>query len=224
MNRLKEARRTAGLTQSQMAKRLGVTQAYVSMLERGRRVVARPVQDRVARAYGLGPSRLALGDDRSPMGSADVAKALAALGYEPFGYVRARRHLNPAEVLLRALRHPDLESRVAEGLPWLLLQYPDVDWNWLVREAKLADVQNRLGFVATLARQVAERRGQDALATQLRTREADLEPSRLAREDTLCHESVTQAERRWLRAARPPEAAHWNLLTSLRADHLHYAA
>lgn len=207
-----------------MAKRLGVTQAYVSMLERGRRVVAMPVQDKVARAYGLGPSRLALGNDRSPMGSADVAKSLSALGYEPFGYVRARRHLNPAEVLLRALRHPDLESRVAEGLPWILLQYPDVDWNWLLREAKLADVQNRLGFVVTLARQVAERQGRDALTSALRVRETALDASRLAREDTFCHESLTQAELRWLRTTRPPEAAHWNLLTSLRADQLRYAA
>jgi transcriptional regulator with XRE-family HTH domain len=221
---LRDARKTAGLTQADVAGRLGVTQAYVCMLERGRRDVPAAMQDTVARAYGLGAAALAVRKDRPPMESADVAKSLGALGYEPLGYLRARRRLNPAEVVLRALRHPDLESRVAEGLPWVLLQYPDLDWSWLVREAKLADVQNRLGFVVTLARQVAERQGRDEMAARLRRREASLHASRLAREDTFCHESLTQAERRWLRQQRPGEAAQWNLLTGLRADQLRYAA
>lgn len=206
-----------------MAGRLGVTQAYVSMLEQGRRPVAAALRDKVANVYELGPAALAVSDDRSPLGSDAVAQSLAALGYRPLGYLRARRRLNPAEVLLRALRHPDLESRVAEGLPWVLLHYPDLDWDWLVREAKVADVQNRLGFVLTLARQVAERQQDAALEERLRAREKALDASRLAREDTLCHESLTQAERRWLRAQRAPEAAHWNLLTGLRANHLRYA-
>jgi hypothetical protein len=51
-----------------------------------------------------------------------------------------------------------------------------------------------------------------------------LEPSRLAREDTLCHDSMTNVERRWLREHRSPHAAHWNLLTDLRREHLPYAA
>lgn len=223
-DRLRDARRAAGLTQAQIAERLGVTQAYVSMFEQGRRPVAAALHDKVARVYGLGPAALALSNDRSPLSSEDVAKSLAALGYEPFGYLRTRRRLNPAEVLLRALGHPDLESRVAEALPWVLLQYPDLDWDWLVREAKLADVQNRLGFVVTLARQVAERQHNKVLAEELRRREADLYVSRLAREDTFCHESLTQAERRWLRTQRALEAGHWNLLTGLRADQLRYAA
>jgi transcriptional regulator with XRE-family HTH domain len=224
LNVLQEARRTAGLTQLQVAERLGVTQAYVSMLEQGRRPVSERMRNQVAHAYRLGPSALAVSGDRSPMDSGDVASGLAALGYEPLGYLRTRRQRNPAEVLLRALRQANLESRVAEALPWILMQHTDLDWEWLVRETKLADVQNRLGFVVTLARQVAERQGRDALAAQLRQCETGLEVSRLAREDTFCHESLTQAERRWLRRERPPEAAHWNLLTGLRADQLRYAA
>jgi len=222
--RLVEARQAAGLTQADVAARLGVTQAYVSMLEQGRRRVPSALQDTVARVYRLGPASLSVTGEHTPMPSDAVAPSLAALGYEPFGYLRRRRRLNPAEVLLRALRSPDLESRVAEGLPWLLLQYPDLDWDWLVRDAKLADAQNRLGFVATLARQTAERWANPALAEQLRQREAQLEASRLAREDTFCRESMTQAERRWLRTERSAEAAHWNLLTGLRADRLPYAA
>lgn len=207
-----------------MARRLGVTQAYVSMLERGRRPLTPALRDRVASVYGLGAAALAVTDDRSPMRSDEVAKSLAALGYAPLAYLRSRRRLNPAEVLLRALSHPDLESRVAEGLPWVLVRYPELDWGWLVREAKLADVQNRLGFVVTLARQLAERGRDAALAALLTQPEAELERSRLAREDTFCRASMTQAERRWLRTARSPEAAHWNLLTGLRTEHLRYAA
>jgi len=41
-----------------------------------------------------------------------------------------------------------------------------------------------------------------------------------AKEDTLCHDSLTEAERKWLRVNRPPEAAHWNLLTDMKAENL----
>src|SRR5258707_1343275 len=47
-----------------------------------------------------------------------------------------------------------------------------------------------------------------------------LERSRLVREDTLCHESLTAAERKWLRENRPAEARHWNLLTDMRVENL----
>jgi hypothetical protein len=41
----------------------------------------------------------------------------------------------------------------------------------------------------------------------------------LQREDAF-RSSMTEAERRWLREHRPPEAAHWNLLTNLTASAL----
>jgi hypothetical protein len=63
---------------------------------------------------------------------------------------------NPAAVLLDALNEPDLDARVAEGLPWLALTYVDLDWDWLVRNAKLQDRQNRLGFAVSLASEVEE--------------------------------------------------------------------
>ncbi|MGC9199192.1 MAG: hypothetical protein ACP5E5_09670 [Acidobacteriaceae bacterium] len=47
---------------------------------------------------------------------------------------------------------------------------------------------------------------------------AELEPFRLAKEDTLCRGSVTQAERAWLRERRPEPAKHWNLLTDLSVE------
>jgi transcriptional regulator with XRE-family HTH domain len=220
--RLRAARASRRLTQAQVADRLGVTQAYVSMLEQGRRTIPDPLKANVAQIYGLGPTALPVVPETASWTNAEVAAALASLGYRPFSYLRGRRRRNPASVLLGALRLTNLEARAAEALPWVLLAYPDLDWDWLTQEAKLADVQNRLGFVVTLARQVAERKGDTALADKLRPRESVLERSRLAREDTFAQDSLTQAERRWLRQNRGPEAEHWNLLTGHRADQLRH--
>jgi len=57
----------------------------------------------------------------------------------------------------------------------------------------------------------------------LAARVAKLEPSRLAKEDTLCKESMTRAERAWLRKHRPESAEHWNLLTDLTVEQLDHA-
>jgi hypothetical protein len=58
----------------------------------------------------------------------------------------------------------------------------------------------------------------------LAARIAKLEPSRLAKEDTLCRESMTRAERAWLREHRPKLAEHWNLLTDLTVEQLDHVA
>ncbi len=156
-----------------------------------------------------------------------MAEELAALGYEGFAYLRRRRwRKNPAEVLLTALAQHDLEARVVEGLPWLLLKYPELDMAWLVQQAKVRDLQNRLGFVATLAREAAEKiRPLDTSRVEyLRELEMTLEPSRLAREDTLCRATLKPVERDWLSKNRSPEAKRWGLLTDWRVEYLPYAA
>jgi hypothetical protein len=45
---------------------------------------------------------------------------------------------------------------------------------------------------------------------------------RHSKEDTLASESMTHAERKWLRQHRPAKARHWNLLTDLEVRHLAY--
>jgi hypothetical protein len=127
--------------------------------------------------------------------------------------------LNPAELLLRVLRHRDVDARVVDALPWVLVRYPDLDWNWLSREAKVDDLQNRLGFLVSVARQLAELRGENETAQKLAEQEQTLERSRLQREDAF-RESMTDAERRWLREHRPSEAAHWNMLSAVNAHEL----
>jgi hypothetical protein len=74
-----------------------------------------------------------------------------------------------------------------------------------------------------MARQVAEKEKASELAAQFADRVVTLERSRLAREDTLCRESMTQAERKWLRKHQTKAAAHWNLLTDLTAEQLDHA-
>ena len=100
----------------------------------------------------------------------------------------------------------------------------DLDWERLMREAKVRDAQNRLGFIVTLGRRIAGKRGGDAAQSKLREVEEQLEQARLAREDSLCQGGLSEKERRWLRRVRFADARHWNLLTDLDAEHLPYAA
>jgi hypothetical protein len=106
----------------------------------------------------------------------------------------------------------------------LPLAYPLLNWDWLTANAKLRDRQNRLGFVVELARQAAARGGSAQLEKEMANRVAKLEPSRLVKEDTLCRESMTHAERAWLREHRPKSAEHWNLLTDLTVEQLDHVA
>jgi hypothetical protein len=145
---------------------------------------------------------------------------LGSLGYPGFAYLRGPVRLNPVEVLMEALDSDDLDLRVTEALAWLPLAYPHLDWDWLTANAKLRDRQNRLGFVVELARQAAAREGRSQLEEKLANRIAKLESSRLVKEDTLCKESMTRAERAWLREHRSKSAEHWNLLTDLTVEQL----
>lgn len=225
LNQLRSARELAGLTQQRAAGLLGVSQAYLALIESGHRRVTNQFGFKMVDFYGLPATALPLEiGDLDAWDSASLAKAVADLGYSGFRHLRGGGKRNPAIVLLAAISRDDLEVRVIESLPWLVVEYHDLDWDWLTREAKLRDTQNRLGFVVALGRRVAERRNADAARSRLREVEEPLDRARLAREDTLCQRSLSEAERRWLRQERPTEARHWNLLTDLDTEHLPYAA
>ena len=85
------------------------------------------------------------------------------------------------------------------------------------------NLQNRLGFVVTVARELAERRNDATTARALLKWERTLEGSRLQKEDSFAGETLTDAERRWLRTNRSPEAARWNLLSNISVDTLAHA-
>jgi len=198
------------------------------MLERGQRRLTSRLIKRATTVYDLAPTVV----PHSPRGfsarlnAATLARDLAGFGYPGFAYLRPRhwRPKNPGELLLGALGQDELEPRLVEALPWLVLRYSTLDWGWVVREAKMHDLQNRLGFVVGLARQLAVRVGDARKGRSLTKLEAQLDRSRLAREDTLCRASLPEPERRWLTEHRPEAAKHWNLLTDWTADALRYAA
>ena len=220
---LRAERERKGWTQEQAAARLGVSQTYLSLLENGRRPVSKRLATKLERQFTVPPTALPVEATTAQKDSQSLAEGLAVLGYPGFAHFKRGRRVNPAQLLFSALRMHDLEPRLSEALPWVVWRYPELDWDWLVAQVKAHDLQNRLGFVVGLARQVAERKTQAATAEALASVEGRLEPSRLAREDTLCRESMTQAERRWLRERRPTQAQHWNLLTGLVPEHLSYA-
>jgi transcriptional regulator with XRE-family HTH domain len=223
-DQIRLARETIGLTQQQAADHLGVSQAYLALMETGQRRVTGQVGLKMMDLYRLGPTVLPLhADDLESWDSASLAKALANLGYPSFRHLLGGSRDNPAVVLLAAVSRDDVEVRVTEGLPWLVVQYHDLDWEWLTREAKVRDAQNRLGFIVTLGRRIAEKRGAGAALRKLREVEGALDHARLAREDSLCQGGLSEAERGWLRQERPADARHWNLLTDLDAEHLPYA-
>ena len=222
---LRSARHAARLTQHQAAARLGVSQAYLALIETGRRRVTPKLASSLASIYGLGPTALPLdGKSIDKWNSPSLASALARLGYPGFRHLRGGRKHNPASVLLAAVAASNVEVRVIEALPWLAAEYSGLDWAWLMREARLRDLQNRLGFLVTLGRKVAEARGDHSAAEALRQVEESLNRSRLVREDTLCQDALSSAERRWLRQTRPAGARHWNLLTDLDSPTLPYAS
>lgn len=213
---LKKVREQRGWTQSQVAKRLGVTQAYVSMLEKGRRDPKRLAR-KLMRVYGLSPTVLPVGMVRKEPTPDFLANELASLGYPGFAHLRGRvKKVNPAEFLLLALGQSNLEARVAEGLPWVVSKYADMPFDELVREARVRNLQNRLGFVVTLGRRAAGR-------NDLQPLEQTLSDSKLAKEDSFC-KLLSEPERRWLRENSSDEAKQWNLLSDLRPDMVRYAA
>ena len=224
---LKVGRVKIALTQVQAAARLGVSQPYLSQLERGERPITSELARAAAILYHLPATALPIPDSvaqRVRTNSDKLARQLAGLGYPGFAHLR-RIKANPAAVLLEALVQVDLEVRFAEALPWVVLTYPEIDWPWLIREVKLRDAQNRLGFVVAMARDCAAARPRfRAMLDRVSSAAVELERARLAWEDTLCRGSMPPAERQWLATNRSALARHWNLLTGLTVDQLSHVS
>ena len=223
----KTGREKAGLTQVAAARSLDVSQPYLSQLETGLRVASAGLARKAAKLYGLPPTALPLPEplDVPGLPPDQLQRKLASLGYPGFEHVRFKAVSNPVEVVLNALVKPDLDTRLVEALPWVLSAYTDLNWEWLRDRAKWNNAQNRLGYLVHLAEQTARAWPGRQGAVQVLSRwEKELEEARLAREGTLCRDSMPESERTWLRSNRPEAAIHWSLLTSLTAGQLPYAA
>src|ERR1700686_1894274 len=94
----KTGRQKAGLTQVTAAGSLGVSQPYLSQLEKGLRMASDPLARRAARLYELPPTVLPLPDTRNvrDVSPNDLQRRFAALGYPGFEHVRSGAATNPA--------------------------------------------------------------------------------------------------------------------------------
>ena len=218
-----ENRLNKGLEQQKAAELLGVSQPYLSLLESGKRKLTRKLAEKVVKVYELPPEKLPLAEDwedLAEMSNDEIAETIASLGYPKFSHLRKAAQMNPAQILFAALRKNNLDSRIAESLPWLVYTFYEIDWDRLTKYAKIFDLQNRLGFVVNLARQMAEKVGDDKKIAILSEVETNLEKSRLLKEDVLANESITNAERTFLKTNRPPEAKFWRVLSDLSIENL----
>ncbi len=225
---LRAERVTRGWGQNELARRLNVSQPYVVMLEKGTRPVTPDLARKLMRVYDLSPSVLPAPETfvPAPTEAQQLAEETAVLGYPGYSYLRPHvAKKNPGEVLLTALSQNNLEPRLVEALPWLLLRYWDMDFTWVVNQAKKFDLQNRLGYVVSVARKLSENDVQNESRTRALTDlESKLDRSRLVREEDFPKVVRNQTERQWLMQNRPEDAKHWNLVTDFQPGHLGYDA
>ena len=220
----RSARLAKGWTQNQAATRLGMTQAYLNYLENGKRRLTSKLVRRATSVYGLSLSSLPVTDMFVPVETSDqhLAEALSTLGYPGFRYLRshtAKKH--PNEFLLTALAQRSLDGRVAEALPWVAMNSAEPN-SWLVENARKFNLQNRLGFVVSLARRAVSKSNVTVQPAALDHLEFLLDDSRLVKEDYFYRPPRTESESQWLRKNRSDDAVHWNLLTDMKPEHLQY--
>ena len=156
---LQTSRKKLGLTQVEAARKLGVSQAYFSLFEKGKRPLTNKIAKKAVHLFKMLPTALPLEKELKnvrPATNEKFVKQLAAYKYPGYTHVKASELKNPVEVLISALGAENLEARLVEALPWILLQFPDLEWKNLVDAAKLNDLQNRLGFLTSLAGKVAD--------------------------------------------------------------------
>jgi transcriptional regulator with XRE-family HTH domain len=216
MSFLSHLRFQLDLTQVAFARALGLSQPYLCLLENGSRPLTPELEAKVLSTFALSPTDLPPSLNAVPPSADSLAASLAALGYPAFAHLPHGPVQNPAALALECLRQPDMEVRVLEALPWLLRHFPALDSNWLVLNARMHNLQNRLGFLVELAQQLGPMPHLEALL-------AGLLPSKLAAEQTLCNDNMPAALRRWLATNRSTLAATWNLLTDLQVRDLSYA-
>lgn len=225
---LRTERIKRGWSQKEAAGRLGASQPYVVMLEKGKRPITAALARKLMNVFHLSAAVLPVPETfrPAPMDAQKLAEYIASLGYPGYAYLRPRlAKISPGEVLLTALAQNDLESRLVEAVPWIVLHYWEMDFARIVELAKKFDLQNRLGFVVSLARKVSEADPQ----TEARTRalaglESTLYRSRLGHENDFLRPARNPVEKQWLMQNRSDDARHWNLVTDLRPEHLGYDA
>ena len=148
---VRAARERLGLTQQQAARRWRLSQPYVSLVEHDKR----PTPHRLASPWRTLSPRWLLGCPFKPVRpSLTTCRCSSVLSVIRDSGTSPRRAMSRIQrvVALAALRTPVVPARVTEALPWLLVTFVNLDWGWLLDNAKLSNVQNRLGFLVHLAK------------------------------------------------------------------------
>jgi transcriptional regulator with XRE-family HTH domain len=199
---LQHWRERNNLTQVDAAALLGVSQSYLSLIEKGARPLTAALRSRTE-AFSRA-NRKEIAEDR-------FRAQLSKLGYPGFAHVaRARVKPSPDAFLVSVLSQSKVDARIVDALPWVVRRYAGrLNLPWMVRQAKLQNLQNRLGLVLQVA---------GVETPELSDAVGELNRARLLEEATLCWDSMPAAAREWIRANRSPLAQHWNVLTTLRAE------
>ncbi|MDQ6786032.1 MAG: helix-turn-helix domain-containing protein [Acidobacteriota bacterium] len=211
--------------QTVAAAKLKVSQPYLSLIEAGKRPLTEKLARRAVRVFNLPPTALPIKESSDAAGKKAkagdlLASQLASLGYPKFSHLKKTEKINPAEVLIQALKTGDIDSRTVEALLWLAYNFADMDWSKIFRHAKLHDAQNRLGFLLSLARCAAETKSDAKKKEIFKELLATLDESKLLREDAFNRQSLTETEKVWLKKNRSRDARHWRVLSNLSAEHL----
>ena len=146
------------------------------------------------------------------MNNDQLAIALGSLGYPGFSHLGVSEPQDPAMVLLDAIDRDDVDLRVRDGPPWIPCAYPDLDWDWLIAEAQLRNLQNRLGFIVALA---ALRSPYFVVHQKLVAVTERLAEIRRDKWDTLSNESMTETERAFVHSQHFPIAERWHIDSDL---------
>jgi transcriptional regulator with XRE-family HTH domain len=212
-------RKTAGKTQTDAAKAVGVKQPFVCAVEKDLRPVTPALKNWL---YSVCPEAFwqeLPSASRTPPSSERLKELLGHLGYPGFRYLASGRgNVDPLEFVLDALRTEDLDQRVTDALPWVLVHRADLDCHRLTDEARLLNLQNRLGFLLEVTVEAARKLHSDETVARLEPWLVRLREARLFKEDTLCKSSLTQIERKRLRRSRPKAARFWRLFTDVNAQ------
>lgn len=209
--------------QQEAAAKLRVSQPYLSLIEVGKRRVTEKLARRAVQVFKLPPTALPASREflssRTKTANLIVAQ-IAGLGYPKFSHLKKTKKVNPAVILLIALETDDIDSRVIEALPWLIFNFPEMDWVRVICDAKVTDAQNRLGFLLSLAFQAARRTKSESKTSLFKDLLGSLEKSRLMHNDSFRRESLTETEKEWLKKYRTKGACRWRMLSNLSAKHL----
>ncbi len=227
---LLNARLNKNWEQIETAEKLKVSQSYLSLLEAGKRPVTERLARRAVRVFKLPPTVLPFDTNQTlpkakTKDNEQLDLQLAALGYPKFSHLKKNKKLkkvNPAVVLITALQKDDLDSRSLEALPWLIFNFAEMNWKTIIREAKLSEAQNRLGFLISLAHEKAGQSNAENKKQIFKELLSSLEKSRLYEEDSYRRTSLTNTEKKWLKKNRSKQARFWRVLTNLTIDDLSF--